>query len=381
MEDLLNRGAIALIAAAAILLLGDVGWALEVQSRNPEGCLGGQSPQHATHINVGTTPGGPGHTQGGPNGAIVVSGTHTELCPPKPGSLIPGQPGSCQNRWIRWPYPTDQPFEFATGVPPGLEVHEGSIIANEIMFVGWGSDMPPELWEPEIDNVAEVIGEVVIRLADPDGYHHWYNPPDAHPWWEYRPHWRVCEGRYRLRYGWVDPRPPVPPDFRPGQPGYLFIESLLKVHVPAISIGVSPRFDGLTGLETYYWVEGLGGDGTLTIGPEPFRDLMVEVKASASQFRWEFGDDAGGTYYTVGKPYPSRSEIRHTYRTKSSRHPHAEQDGTYLVTVDGTLDVEFRVFQAGQTPGADEGWVTRPPITVSASRSYRVVEVVGVLTR
>lgn len=339
-------------------------------------CPDGQSSEETVEIDVITS--NPG-SEGAAHPQVIVSGNSTVSCPGTPPTFIPGQPGSlhaCHNEWIRWPYPTDQPFEFATGVPAGLVIVAYSGSDEEI-----DNSPDPDPWESEIDDVAQVMGGVIVRLADPDGYHHWYNPPDAHPWWEYRPHWRVCEGRHRLRYGWVDPRPPVPPDFRPGQPGYLFIESLLKVHVPTIGIGVSPRFDGLTGLETYYWVEGLGGEGTLTIGPEPFRDLMVEVKASASHFRWEFGDDAGGMYYTVGKPYPSRSEIRHTYRTKSSRHPHAEQDGTYLVTVDGTLDVEFRVFQAGQTPGADEGWVTRPPITVSASRSYRVVEVVGVLTR
>lgn len=225
-----------------------------------------------------------------------------------------------------------------------------------------------------------------LNLTAPDGSVHPFDPPGDRPWTEYWPYWRVCNGVFELRYR--SRHLDIPPGFEDGQEGYLLIDSLRQsFRMPDVTIGISPLVDGLTGLETRYWVEGY--DGTPVIfATQRFHDRIVQVRAEPSEYRWRFGDGAGGTYRTVGRPYPERSEIRHTYERTSGTSDLAQPDGTYLVRVRFVFDVTFRVIDPARPPGPGDGWTHLSELNPEwgriervADRSYRVFQVRSVLTR
>ena len=155
-----------------------------------------------------------------------------------------------------------------------------------------------------------------------------------------------------------------------------------QVLAPALTVGVNPAEDGITGLESYFWLAGYNGqpidEVTQTAG------ASIEIRATPRSFTWDFGDgSAVVTTTSVGQAYPAVSDIRHTYDVRSDRSPDAV-NGRYQVTVTASFDVSFRVV----VPGVNlptSGWTTfaslgYQPIGSSAALSYKVDEVRSVLT-
>jgi hypothetical protein len=125
---------------------------------------------------------------------------------------------------------------------------------------------------------------------------------------------------------------------------------------PAATVRVSPEGRGLTGLESWFWVEGYAGPLRDAVDELGFR---VEVEAVPAQVTWDFGDDTPSRPGSLGQAAPTRSDVFHTYE-RSSR------DGLIRIRASIRLDVRFRV--------NDEPWEALDPVFRTGTRDYPVVE-------
>jgi hypothetical protein len=125
---------------------------------------------------------------------------------------------------------------------------------------------------------------------------------------EYQTYQVWCDGEYvdtvwiRPQQFGVDPRD--------------LAEQLLRdLPYPAASIGTNPQTRGLTGLETWFWVEGYTGapinDAVTEFG------LQVEVEATPTSVSWDFGDRTTANGLGLGTPPPTRSTVVHTFETRA----------------------------------------------------------------
>jgi hypothetical protein len=140
-------------------------------------------------------------------------------------------------------------------------------------------------------------------------------------------------------------------------------ELLRDLPYPPARIGASPESRGLTGLESWFWVEGYTG---------PLRDavdglgMRVEVEATPASVRWDFGDGTVAVAGTLGRPAPARSDVVHTYeqRRRGSGAP---------VRATVRLAARYRV---------DGGpWEALDPVFRTATRGYPVAESRAALVR
>jgi hypothetical protein len=153
----------------------------------------------------------------------------------------------------------------------------------------------------------------------------------------------------------------------------------------------TPDRPGLTGLETYLWVEGIG---IWTPPQTTLEGTQVEVQAWPIEYRWDTGDGTPqpGTRppsehtYTVTCPATAdpaaslacggsreRPHAVHVYETKSSIGRPAE--GAYTVSVTVVWQARYRVIG----PGGPGEWVPLPNRESQATMPYTVVEAKGVL--
>lgn len=137
-----------------------------------------------------------------------------------------------------------------------------------------------------------------------------------------------------------------------------------EIPMPQVSIRANPAV-GLVGAESWFWVEGYSG-APITRSTDAF-GRIVEVEAGVTRYEWAFGDGvtvAG----SLGRPYPERSDIRHTYERSSAR----SGDG-YAAEVRFVFSVRYRI--------DGSAWVDLPGITRTASFRYPVQESQAVISR
>jgi hypothetical protein len=85
-----------------------------------------------------------------------------------------------------------------------------------------------------------------------------------------------------------------------------------RLPMPSGGIGANPA-RSLVGLPTWFWYEGYDGR-PLTKTVTAF-GVTVQVQATPTRYRWDFGDGSAMTSSSLGRPYPARSAITHTYQT------------------------------------------------------------------
>lgn len=134
-----------------------------------------------------------------------------------------------------------------------------------------------------------------------------------------------------------------------------------QIPVDLAAIGARPTDRAVTGIPSYFWVEGYDGapiTGSVTNGP-----VTVDVSVTLGSVTWDFGDGTPAMTAGLGEAWPARSSVRHTYATK----------GTYTVTVTIVLPAEFTV---------NDGVVTAlAPVVRTATIPYVVDEVQAVRDR
>jgi hypothetical protein len=125
------------------------------------------------------------------------------------------------------------------------------------------------------------------------------------------------------------------------------------IPIPAPTIAMSPLGAGLVGLDTWLWSEG-GPRPTISGQVEAF-GVAVDVRMVSSPIAWSFGD--GVTVIAGrGRPWPERSDVRHTYR----------QPTRAVVTTSQRVEPSYRVMGGG--------WLALSPIVVRAAQPYAVRE-------
>lgn len=178
--------------------------------------------------------------------------------------------------------------------------------------------------------------------------------------------------------------PPLPADVRPGGGGGLdpysvALDILAHIPLPDMHIRMNPTL-GLVALPSWYWVEGYGGQSfgesrIVTIPPRNPLDpndrgvsFTVEVRVWPSKYEWSFGDGKSFTTRSLGKPYPSESDIQHTYEHSSLAFP-----GGFPVRMTAEFSAEFRV-----NGGGPQGL---PPVRRTYQSAFRVQEIQPVLVQ
>ncbi len=125
---------------------------------------------------------------------------------------------------------------------------------------------------------------------------------------------------------------------------------------PVVTIGANPGGRGLTGLATWFWLDGY--DGAPIVDAVTGFGTAVEVEARAGAATWDFGDDSGPIEAPIGGG-PSAPSVTHAYGTRS--------DPTgFSVTTAFSFSVRYRV------DGGD--WIALPPVERVAARAYEVVD-------
>jgi hypothetical protein len=149
-------------------------------------------------------------------------------------------------------------------------------------------------------------------------------------------------------------------DGQPLQPGptvdpfQLALSARDRLPVPQGAIEANPT-RSLVGLPTFFWYSGYDGL-PLTRTVSAF-GVSVEVEATPTSYRWAFGDGASLTSEGLGRAYPARSPIAHTYQT-------ARQ----AVTVRCRFGFAVR-WRTGGGP-----WAPLPPLTRTAAMTLAVAE-------
>jgi hypothetical protein len=175
--------------------------------------------------------------------------------------------------------------------------------------------------------------------------------------------------------------PPAPVPTPAASPFAIFVSD--TVNLPALSIGVAPAAQGITGLESYFWVSGYSGapvPRTRVEGP-----YTINLVATPVAYTWSFGDGTSLTTASLGTPYSASGgagadPVGHTYTVRSKLSPQAV-NGAYLVSVTATFDTKFQVIGPGMSGAwADLSTLGVPPLTKTATLAYPVGEVVSALT-
>jgi hypothetical protein len=95
-------------------------------------------------------------------------------------------------------------------------------------------------------------------------------------------------------------------------PFQLALSARDRLPLPTGGIGANP-VRSLVGLPTWFWYQGYDGR-PLSKTVSAF-GVAVQVQAIPTSYRWDFGDGTRLTSSSLGRPYPARSPITHTYMT------------------------------------------------------------------
>jgi hypothetical protein len=150
------------------------------------------------------------------------------------------------------------------------------------------------------------------------------------------------------------------PDGQPLQPGttvdpfQLALSARDRLPVPQGAIEANPT-RSLVGLPTFFWYSGYDGR-PLTRTTNAF-GVTVEVEATPTDYRWTFGDGASLTSEGLGRAYPARSPITHTYQTARPA---------------VTVRCRFGFAVRWRTDGGP--WAPLPPLARTASLTLAVAE-------
>jgi hypothetical protein len=137
-------------------------------------------------------------------------------------------------------------------------------------------------------------------------------------------------------------------------PFQLALSARDRLPVPTGGIGANPA-RSLVGLPTWFWYQGYDGR-PLTKTVTAF-GVTVQVQATPTAYRWDFGDGTWLTSSSLGRPYPARSPITHTYMTARA--------GVRVRCV-------FAFAVRWRTGGGP--WAPLPPLVRAASATLEVAE-------
>lgn len=172
---------------------------------------------------------------------------------------------------------------------------------------------------------------------------------------EYDAYLVFCDRSYVGLY-WLGPR-----NFAVADTAAMAGEVVDRVPVDFAAIKARPTGRAVTGIPSYFWVDGYRGE-TIAETVNGF-GVSVAVSIVLSAVEWDFGDGTPRLSGSLGEAWPERSSVHHTYRDK----------GPFTVTVTITLQPTFQVNGGAAQPLA--------PIVRTATLAYPVDEVQAVRDR
>jgi hypothetical protein len=137
-------------------------------------------------------------------------------------------------------------------------------------------------------------------------------------------------------------------------PRQLALSARDQLPVPTGTIKANPA-RALTGLATWFWLDGYRGQ-PLSRTLSAF-GVTVEVQARPTQYQWDFGDGTSLTTHDLGRAFPARSSITHTYERAAPG---------YTVTATFVFQVRWRV--------AGGAWAPLAPISRQAQLRLPVTQ-------
>lgn len=180
-----------------------------------------------------------------------------------------------------------------------------------------------------------------------------------------------CDDGY-FGIAWVPTDAPAAPQVIVGAPPIPAVDpvaiqaSVLGiVPLPPIKVGANPDV-GLVAMPAWFWVDGY--DGATLYGARSIGLITVEVEITPIGYDWTFGDGATLETHSLGRAYPSESDLQHTYEQSSLM-----AGGTFSVQLDITFSAQYRV--NGRGP-----WLPLAPVVQSYTRDYPVQQLQSVLT-
>ncbi len=131
-----------------------------------------------------------------------------------------------------------------------------------------------------------------------------------------------------------------------------------QVPVPTLRLGANPAPAALVGVESWFWLDGY--DGRPIVDRIDALGVGVDVRISPTPVSWSFGD---GTTTTggLGRAWPERSTVRHTYQRHGPQRVEASLHLVPSYRVDGG------------------GWEELPAITLAAALDHRAREAQAVI--
>jgi hypothetical protein len=205
--------------------------------------------------------------------------------------------------------------------------------------------------EPCVRRWALAAGEVELRRT-PTGDYRPVPIQTARPGPEYSVYHVWCSdlaGDHYLGSTWLRPE-------QFGVDPRALAERLVRdLPYPAATVGASPSERGLTGLESWFWVEGYTG-APVTDTVRAF-GLTVRVEAIPDSVSWDFGDGTTARDGGLGTPPPGRSTVTHVFETRGRP--------TVRVRALVRLTVRWRM--------AAGPWETLEPVVRTAVLDYPVV--------
>lgn len=147
-------------------------------------------------------------------------------------------------------------------------------------------------------------------------------------------------------------------------PVVVAMELLNQLPIPELSILANPS-TGLVALESWFWVDGYGGEPISS--SDTLSSTTVEVQVQPVTYRWSFGDGTAIETNSLGRPFPEESDVQHIYEQSS-----LANGGAYSITVEVSFDAEYRV-----NGGA---WESLAPIARTFTTDYPVQQLQSVLT-
>jgi hypothetical protein len=183
--------------------------------------------------------------------------------------------------------------------------------------------------------------------------------------------WGVnCDNGY-FGIAWVPTDAPAAPDIVVGAPPIPAVDPVAVqasvlgiVPLPPIKVGANPNV-GLVAMPAWFWVDGY--DGSTLRGSRTLGLITIEVEITPTGYRWTFGDGATLETLSLGRPYPTESDLQHTYEQSSLM-----TGGTFEVQLEITFSARYRV-----NSGA---WLPLAPVAQSYTRAYPVQQLQSVLT-
>lgn len=147
-------------------------------------------------------------------------------------------------------------------------------------------------------------------------------------------------------------------------PVVVAMELLNQLPIPELSIRANPS-TGLVALESWFWVDGYGGEPISS--SDTLASTTVEVQVQPVTYRWSFGDGTAIETNSLGRPFPEESDVQHVYEQSS-----LANGGAYSITIEVSFDAGYRV-NTGP-------WESLAPIARTFTTDYPVQQLQSVLT-